>query len=73
VIAGVHETLVNEGMMLQERRCAIADEKVDRRIRKRVAEVLEQRRSQHDIAEASELDDEYATRRRALLQHEAGR
>jgi hypothetical protein len=64
VIAGVNETLVNEGMMLQERRGAIADKEVHRRIRKRVPEVLEQCRREHDIAKASELDDEYATRMR---------
>lgn len=58
----VDEAVTNEWMVLEERCRAIAHEEVDWRMGKCAAEILEQRRGQHDVTEASQLDEENLTR-----------
>jgi hypothetical protein len=48
-------------MMIEERRGAISDEEIDWRIGKCAAQVVQQRRGQHDVPETPKLRDENAT------------
>ena len=60
----VDDSLADELVMVEQRRGAIPDEEVDRRVRERAPQILEQRGRQHDVAEASQLDYEDLTRMR---------
>lgn len=62
MLAIVDEPVPDERMVLEERCRAIAHEEVDRRVGKCAAEIFEQRRGQHDVAEAPQLDEEDLTR-----------
>jgi hypothetical protein len=53
MLAIVDEPLPNERMVLEKWCRAIAHEEVDGRVRKCAPKVFEQRRRQHDIAQAS--------------------
>jgi hypothetical protein len=60
----VDEPIVNERVMLEERRRTIADQEIHRRLRKGAPQILEQCGRQYDVTETPELHDEHATRRR---------
>ena len=62
MLAIVDEPVTNERMVLEERCRAIAHEEIDWRVGKCASEIFEQRRGQHDVAEASQLDEENLTR-----------
>jgi hypothetical protein len=64
MLAIVNQAGTDERMVLEKRGRAIADEKVDRRVRKGTPKVVEQRRREHDVAEPPQLHDEDLTRMR---------
>jgi hypothetical protein len=64
VLAIVHEPLANEWVVLQERGRAIPNQKVDGRLGKGAAKILEQCRRQHHVTQASQLNEEHLTRSR---------
>jgi hypothetical protein len=64
VRAIIDEPLVDERVMVEQRSGAIPHEKVHGRVRECAAQIVQQRRRQHDVAETSKLCDENAARMR---------
>jgi hypothetical protein len=60
----VDEQLARERLALEQRRRGAADEKIDARIGKGLAQVREERRREQDVAEPPQLDEQDAARRR---------
>jgi hypothetical protein len=55
VLTIIDEALVDERVMIQQRRRAISNEEIHWRPRERSAQIVEQRRRQYDIAEPPKL------------------
>jgi len=72
MLAIVNEARPDERMVLEKRSRAIADEKVDLRVRKGTSKVLEQRGREHDVAEPPQLHDEDLTRMRDTRRRHSG-
>ena len=62
MLAIVDEPLTNERVVLEEWCRAIAHEEIGWRVGKCASEIFQQRRRQHDVAEASQLHEENLTR-----------
>jgi hypothetical protein len=73
MLAVVDETLANLWVMLEQRRRAIANEKIDGRPGHRAPEVTEQRRCQHDVAQSAQLHEKHLARLRNAGRHSGSR